>query len=178
MSLRKNVLDLCVRNRSIRVVRGDASGVGSGEGAGGAARVPACESRRRAERGALRATAPPAAGPQAGDARSLEQLFFVRLVGSTPVEALLRDILLNGPTLAGRSSATPDVASARAGRPSGRRRDRRPDLAARRRHEQQSNYPVTTEPEPHLSHLQCLTRFVFNVQSSQLLFIILLVSLF
>ena len=33
-------------------------------------------------------------------ARSLEQLFFVRLVGSTPVEALLRDILLNGPSLA------------------------------------------------------------------------------
>lgn len=32
--------------------------------------------------------------------RSLEQLFFVRLVGSTPVEALLRDILLNGPSLA------------------------------------------------------------------------------
>lgn len=41
----------------------------------------------------------------------IEELFFVRLVGRTPIESLLKDILLNGPSC----SAAPGAASSASG---------------------------------------------------------------
>ena len=42
----------------------------------------------------------------------IEQLFFVRLVGKTPIETLIRDMLLSGSTFQWPTSATAATAAA------------------------------------------------------------------
>ena len=44
----------------------------------------------------------------------IEQLFFVRLVGKTPIETLIRDMLLSGSTFQWPTSATATAATAAA----------------------------------------------------------------